>query len=60
MLRLKNKGIIRVGYDADLVVLDEDLQVQDVWAMGKCMVRNHQRQVWGTYEQKNNLEIKNT
>lgn len=60
VLRLKNKGIIRVGYDADLVVLDEDLQVQDVWAMGKCMVRNQRRQVWGTYEQKNNLEIKNT
>lgn len=53
VLRLKNKGIIRVGYDADLVVLDEDLQVQDVWAKGKCMVRNQQIQVWGTYEQRN-------
>ncbi|GAB6151775.1 beta-aspartyl-peptidase [Desulfosporosinus burensis] len=53
VLRLQNKGIIRVGYDADLVVLDEDLQVQDVWAMGKCMMRNYQTQVWGTYEQIN-------
>lgn len=51
-LRLKNKGTIRVGYDADLVVLDADLQVEDVWAMGKCMVRNYQTMTWGTFEQK--------
>jgi len=50
VLCLKNKGMIRLGYDADLVVLDEDLQVEDVWAMGKCMIRNKQTQVWGTYE----------
>ncbi|EHQ90083.1 beta-aspartyl-peptidase [Desulfosporosinus youngiae] len=53
VLRLKNKGMIRVGYDADLVVLDDDLQVDDVWAMGKCMVRNKQTQIWGTYEARN-------
>jgi len=52
VLRLKNKGSIRVGYDADLVVLDEELYIQDVWAMGKCMLRNQQRQVWGTFESK--------
>lgn len=51
VLRLKNKGMIRVGYDADLVVLDAELQVEDVWAKGKCMVRDKQPQVWGTYEQ---------
>lgn len=51
VLRLKNKGMIRVGYDADLVVLDADLQVEDVWAKGKCMVRDKQPRVWGTYEQ---------
>lgn len=50
VLRLKNKGMIHVGYDADLVLLDEDLQVQSVWAMGKCMVSNKQTKVWGTYE----------
>lgn len=54
VLRLKNKGSIRVGYDADIVVLDEDLQVQDVWALGKCMVRNKQPKVWGTFETKIN------
>lgn len=52
ILQLKNKGMIRIGFDADLVVLDENLQVQDVWAKGKCMVSNKQPKVWGTYENK--------
>ena len=52
VLQLKNKGMLRVGFDADLVVLDEDLQVHDVWAMGKCMVSNKQTKVWGTYEKR--------
>ncbi|WP_041276094.1 beta-aspartyl-peptidase [Desulfosporosinus acidiphilus] len=52
ILSLKNKGMIRVGYDADLVVLDESLQVLDVWAKGKWMVKNKQPLVWGTYEKK--------
>ncbi|TGE32397.1 beta-aspartyl-peptidase [Desulfosporosinus sp. Sb-LF] len=50
VLHLEHKGMIRVGYDADLVVLDEDLQVQDVWAMGIHMVDNKETRVWGTYE----------
>ena len=50
VLRLKNKGMIHVGYDADLVLLNEELQVQSVWAKGKCMVENKQTKVWGTYE----------
>jgi len=52
VLQLKNKGMIRVGYDADLVALDDDLQVHNVWAMGKCMVSNKQAKVWGTYEKR--------
>lgn len=56
VLRLINKGSIRIGYDADLVVLDEDLQVQDVWALGKGMVRNKQPKVWGTFEKRLNSE----
>ena len=54
ILQLKNKGSIRVGYDADIVVLDQELQVQDVWALGKCMVRNKQPKVWGTFEKRIN------
>jgi len=60
VLQLKNKGMIRVGFDADLVALDEALEVSDVWAMGKCMVSNKQTRVWGTYEKKINYELKNT
>lgn len=52
VLCLKNKGRIQVGYDADLVLLDEVLQVQAVWARGKCMVENKQTKVWGTYEKR--------
>jgi len=53
ILCLTNKGSIRVGYDADLVALDkEELQVQDVWALGQYMVRDKQPKVWGTYEKK--------
>lgn len=60
VLRLKNKGSIRVGYDADLVALDQALQVHDVWALGKCMVRNKQPEVWGTFEKRFNQENEHT
>lgn len=36
--RFRTKGAIRVGADADLVVLDAAGQVRDVWAMGRRMV----------------------
>ncbi|MDP4125513.1 MAG: beta-aspartyl-peptidase [Bacillota bacterium] len=52
VLGLKNKGMIRIGYDADLVSLDQDLEVQDVWAKGQYMQANKQTKVWGTYENK--------
>jgi beta-aspartyl-dipeptidase (metallo-type) len=38
-LGLKNKGKIEVGYDADLCVFDEQLNLTDVFANGKqCML----------------------
>jgi beta-aspartyl-dipeptidase (metallo-type) len=55
VLSLKNKGQISAGYDADLVVLNESLEVRDVWAKGKCMVRNKEPLVWGTYEKKKKM-----
>jgi beta-aspartyl-dipeptidase (metallo-type) len=54
ILQLKNKGFIKVGYDADLVVLDDQLLVHDVWAKGKCMVKDKQIKTWGTYEKEYN------
>jgi len=32
----KRKGTIASGYDADMVLLDEDLNVQRTWIEGKC------------------------
>ena len=53
VLNFKNKGMIRVGFDADLVTLDQDLEVHDVWAMGQRMLADKQPRVWGTYEIRN-------
>ena len=33
-----HKGYIRPGYDADIVLLDKDLQVKSVMAMGNIIV----------------------
>ena len=52
VLGFKNKGMIRVGFDADLVALDQALEVQDVWARGQRMLADKQPRVWGTFEKK--------
>ncbi|WP_414164431.1 beta-aspartyl-peptidase [Superficieibacter sp. BNK-5] len=49
-LGLVHKGQIAVGCDADLVVLNDDLRVQDVWAKGKAMMRDGSVCVKGTFE----------
>ncbi|MGL5206554.1 MAG: beta-aspartyl-peptidase [Acidaminococcaceae bacterium] len=48
--KLKNKGKIEVGFDADLVVLDNDLSIQQVWAKGQLMVEKGEPIVFGTFE----------
>ena len=50
VLQLPLKGSIRLGYDADLVALDEEMQVHHVWARGRLMVRAKEAVVLGTYE----------
>ena len=35
--KLNNKGLIQEGYDADLIVLDEDLEINKVFAKGKVL-----------------------
>jgi N-acetylglucosamine-6-phosphate deacetylase len=35
-LGLKNKGRIEEGYDADLVLLDRDMNVRRCWVGGIC------------------------
>lgn len=50
-LRLEGKkGCIKVGADADLVVLTEELEIAHVWARGRQMVKEGQAIVKGTFE----------
>lgn len=44
------KGHIREGADADLVILDEDLRIDQVFAKGQLMVDNGDAVVKGTFE----------
>jgi beta-aspartyl-dipeptidase (metallo-type) len=50
ILRLKNKGSLDVGNDADIVVLDEDNKISDLIALGQLMTLNYKRLKKGTYE----------
>jgi beta-aspartyl-dipeptidase (metallo-type) len=50
-LRLAGKGAIRVGADADLVLLDRDLEIATVLAKGQVMVDGHAVKRFGTFEQ---------
>ncbi len=50
LLRLQNKGRLRSGADADLVILDADLRLQSVMAMGKWHVQNGEQVLRGTFE----------
>jgi beta-aspartyl-dipeptidase (metallo-type) len=51
VLKLKNKGSIEIGKDADLVLVNEDnLEIDIVIAMGKVMVKGGEAIVKGTFE----------
>jgi len=49
-LGLKNKGSIKVGYDADLCVFDTDFNLMDVFAKGRQMMKNTVVTVIGNFE----------
>ncbi|KZL89510.1 beta-aspartyl-peptidase [Clostridium magnum] len=49
-LKLKNKGRISEGYDADLILMDEKLNVHMVICKGKIMVQNYKPIVYGSFE----------
>lgn len=50
LLRLSQKGKVRVGADADLVVLDSDYSVCNVMALGEWHMLNKNPIVKGTFE----------
>lgn len=47
------KGCLANNSDADILVLDKDLQLQHVWARGTHMVENGKPIVFGTFEKGN-------
>lgn len=49
-LNLKKKGHIAEGFDADLCLLTDDLEIDTVIAMGQVMVRNGIPEVKGQFE----------
>lgn len=52
VLKLKHKGRIEVGADADFVLAEKaTLDIEQVYAKGRCMVRNGSPVVKGTFEQ---------
>jgi beta-aspartyl-dipeptidase (metallo-type) len=51
ILRLKNKGRLEAGKDADIVLLDGKFGICDIIARGEFMTRECKRLKKGTYEQ---------
>lgn len=50
ILQLNGKGMIREGYDGDLVALSDDLTIEQVWARGRIMILDRKPVVFGVYE----------
>jgi len=53
ILRLHDRGRIRVGYAADVIVLDEDHDIHDVMIAGIWHVKDRHQQVFGQFEEQN-------
>ena len=49
-LQLGRKGAVRAGADADLVLLDRDLEIRTVLARGEVLVRDGTIERFGTFE----------
>jgi len=50
ILRLRDKGRIEPGKDADIVILDKDYAISDLISRGQMMTRNYERLKKGTDE----------
>jgi beta-aspartyl-dipeptidase (metallo-type) len=51
VLKLRSKGRIQSGNDADLILLDKNFHIAYMMAMGKMFISNYQILVKGNYEQ---------
>lgn len=49
-LRLHGKGRVAAGFDADLVALDDDLNVDRVWARGRLVAKGGKALLHGPFE----------
>ncbi len=52
LLKLQKKGQIKVGNDADLVILDQDNKIEAVMALGQWHHKNHKTVKFGSFEKK--------
>lgn len=50
LLKLPSKGHVEKDLDADLLLLDKDLQIHSVYAMGRAMVRDYKAVIKGMFE----------
>lgn len=50
---LNTKGVIEKNKDADMVFIDPSFEIQHVMAMGRFLMQNGERQVWGNFEKSN-------
>jgi beta-aspartyl-dipeptidase (metallo-type) len=53
ILKLTDKGTLSVEMDADIVLLDQDLNIDTVIAKGKILMLNKEQIVKGTFEARN-------
>lgn len=49
-LGLSKKGFLNIGFDADCIILDENLTIDSVMAKGKFLIKDKANLVKGTYE----------
>lgn len=50
ILKLNSKGRIQTGLDADVLLIDKNLELQGVIAMGKWLMKDKKHIIKGTYE----------
>ena len=50
ILQLSHKGSVQPGFDADLLLVDADFNIQQVYAKGRLMVQEGRPVVMGTFE----------